>query len=134
MWKYLSTTFLLTLFLACQENDQHVDFTSVEFQEIYTDSLSIRAIELTKDQLFFACNKGTYGFVDLKNHEVVKRTQMHEGTFPEFRAVAHTDSDLFMLSVANPALLYKMLLRSLKAGCIFPDFSGSGNRTIGPDR
>jgi photosystem II stability/assembly factor-like uncharacterized protein len=33
--------------------------------------------------------------------------QKHDSLLPEFRAVAHTSTDFFMLSVASPALLYK---------------------------
>ena len=96
------------LIIACQGKDKRVHFTDVEIEEIFKDSLSIRAIELTGDRLFFACNKGAYGFVDLGSDEVTKHEVQYEDSYPEFRAVGHTSDALLMLSVANPALLYKV--------------------------
>ncbi len=99
---------LVTLLFAFQRKEKSTDFTGVEIEEVYTDSLSIRAIELTNNKLFFAANKGIYGFVDLANDEVTTNVQKYENSLPEFRSVGHTSNNLFMMSIANPALLYKI--------------------------
>ena len=99
---------LILLILSCDIDQRSLDFTQVEIEELLVDSLSIRAIQLTDNDLFFACDKGTYGWVDLENGEITQREIRHNGALPHFRAVGQTPSDLFMLSIANPALLYKM--------------------------
>ncbi|NNE76776.1 MAG: oxidoreductase [Pricia sp.] len=98
---------LLTLIVSCQQEKKIHPFTSVKVETIYEDSLSIRAIELMGNSLAFAANKGVFGTVDLNSGIVRTNIQKFHTVIPEFRAVAHTSNDFFMLSVANPALLYK---------------------------
>ncbi|MEM7380123.1 MAG: oxidoreductase [Bacteroidota bacterium] len=74
---------------------------------IWEDSVSIRAIEIMPGSLAFAGNQGIFGSVDLKTHTVRTNVQHYDSVLPHFRAVAHTDTDFFMLSIASPALLYK---------------------------
>jgi len=57
--------------------------------------------------LGYAANKGVFGSIDLNTGKVRESQQKYHTSIPEFRAVAHTSNDFFMLSVANPALLYK---------------------------
>ena len=84
------------------------DYSSVETEVILeNDSLSIRAIEIMGNSLAFAGNNGTYGLYNSSNKTWKINTQKFDTINPEFRAVASTSNDFFMLSVANPALLYK---------------------------
>lgn len=84
------------------------DFSSVEIQTILEeDSLSIRAIEIIGNNLAFAANKGTFGMYSFGNNTWRTNTQKYDSLVPEYRAVAATDDDFFMLSVGSPALLYK---------------------------
>ena len=100
--------FLLLIFLvSCGENEKKTSFTSVLIEPIYEDSLSIRAIEIMGNSLAFAANKGTFGTVDLNTGKVRSNIEKYHTSIPEFRAVAHTATNFFMLSVGNPALLYK---------------------------
>ncbi|APQ15905.1 WD40/YVTN/BNR-like repeat-containing protein [Maribacter hydrothermalis] len=101
-------TFLLfVLLLSCTESVSTAPFNSVKIEAIYTDSLSIRAIELMGNSLAFAANKGTFGTVDLASGKVRANVEKYHTSVPAFRAVAHTSTDFFMLSIESPALLYK---------------------------
>lgn len=83
-------------------------FTSVDTEIILeNDSLSIRAIEVMGNNLAFAGNGGAYGLYNSINDSWKINSQNLDTINPEFRAVASTSNDFFMLSVANPALLYK---------------------------
>ena len=82
-------------------------FTGVEIETILEDSISVRAIELMGPNLAFAANNGKYGMYDPAKKVWKTNTQKFDSITPEFRAVASTNSDFFMLSVGNPALLYK---------------------------
>ncbi|WP_282111837.1 WD40/YVTN/BNR-like repeat-containing protein [Maribacter stanieri] len=100
--------FLLTvLIVSCSEQQKPRTFTSVGIETIYTDSISIRAIELMGNSLAFAANKGTFGSVDLTTDKVRANIEKYHTSLPAFRAVAHTANDFFMLSIESPALLYK---------------------------
>ena len=101
--------FLVVLLMlgSCSKKMETRPFTSVKVETIFEDSLSIRAIELMDNSLAFAANKGTFGTIDLTTNKVRRNIQKHDSLLPEFRAVAHTATDFFMLSITNPALLYK---------------------------
>ncbi|MBT8300290.1 MAG: oxidoreductase [Maribacter sp.] len=95
------------VFLGCNERKETKPFSFVKVETILEDSLSIRAIELMDSSLAFAANKGIFGSIDLKTNKIRMNVLKQDSILPEFRAVAHTTTDFFMLSVASPALLYK---------------------------
>lgn len=107
MFKYISI-FILFLFFSCVETEANKVFSTVEVDSIFSDSMSIRAIEIMDGgSLAFAANKGTFGLMDLNTNKVRVNIQEYDSLVPEFRAIAHTATDFFMLSTGNPALLYK---------------------------
>ncbi|APG59738.1 WD40/YVTN/BNR-like repeat-containing protein [Christiangramia salexigens] len=94
--------------LSQAENPQPSNFEKVEVEVILQDdSLSVRAIELMGKNLAFAANGGVYGLYNSQKGTWGTNTVEFNETKPEFRAVASTSNDFFMLSVGNPALLYK---------------------------
>ncbi len=109
---------LILLIIACKNDKEQTDnsysfneskpFETVEIEVIMeNDSLSIRAIEVMGNSLAFAANNGTYGLYNSASKTWKINTQSFDTIHPEFRAVASTSNDFFMLSVSNPALLYK---------------------------
>lgn len=93
---------------SCSEKKKPIRYTSVEIEPVFEDSVSIRAIEfLDANTLAFAGSRGIFGTVDLRTGTVRSSVQRYDSIVPEFRAVAHTSTDFFMLSVGSPALLYK---------------------------
>ena len=103
----LALLLLFFLSISCSEYQKNKPFTSVKIEPIFEDSLSIRAIEIMGNSLAFAANKGTFGTLDLSTGRVRTNIEKYHTNIPEFRAVAFNATDFFMLSVANPALLYK---------------------------
>ena len=100
--------FLTLILIGCSEKENPKPFSNVTITNVLEDSVSIRAIEfLDTRTLAFAGSRGMYGTLDVPSGKIRSATMDFEGTTPEFRAVAHTSSDFFMLSVASPALLYK---------------------------
>jgi photosystem II stability/assembly factor-like uncharacterized protein len=102
----------LVLLSSCKNEIKKVKpkaFSDVAIETIFQDStLSIRAIELLADNsLAFAANNSTFGLYNVKNNTWMTSKQSHDTLNLQFRAVAHTTTDFFMLSVENPALLYK---------------------------
>jgi len=98
---------LLSAFLSCSSKEKKAPFTTVAIETIYSDSLSIRAIDIVGNTLRYAANKGVFGNIDMETGKVMEAMEKYHTSIPEFRAVAHSSSDFFMLSVASPALLYK---------------------------
>lgn len=106
MRKFLIPCILVVLF-SCSEIDNRLPYTSVEITTIYEDTLSIRAIEIMDNSLAFAANEGTFGTVELASGITRTNIEKYHTSIPAFRAVAHTSTDFFMLSIGSPALLYK---------------------------
>ena len=98
---------IILLISSCVETTKKPPFNTVEIETIYEDSLSVRAIELMGNSLAFAANRGTFGTIALETGKVMTNTQRYDSIVPAFRAVGHTSTDFFMLSIGSPALLYK---------------------------
>ncbi|MDT0649819.1 WD40/YVTN/BNR-like repeat-containing protein [Autumnicola edwardsiae] len=91
-----------------EENNKKPFISSVNVQTILEDDLlSVRAIEVIGNNHAFAGNNGVYGLYNAAEGSWKTNVQQYNGATPEFRAVASTANDFFMLSVGNPALLYK---------------------------
>ncbi|SDR86878.1 oxidoreductase [Gramella sp. MAR_2010_147] len=90
------------------ENNKSEYFSSVETNVILEDdSLSVRAIEVIGQNLAFAGNNGMYGLYNSTQKTWKTNIQKFDTIVPEYRAIASTSNDFFMLSVASPALLFK---------------------------
>lgn len=99
---------ILIILGSCSETEEGRTFNEVKIESIYADSLSFRAIEIMDGgNMAFAANKGAFGLVDLRTNNVRVNFQKYDSILPEFRAVAQNATDFFMLSIGNPALLYK---------------------------
>ncbi|MEO0527591.1 MAG: oxidoreductase [Bacteroidota bacterium] len=105
--RYLSGIGVFFLLFSCTKHAGSHNFSFVEIETLYSDSLSIRAIEVMDGSLAFAANNGVFGSIDIQTDAIRTNIQRYDSMLPSFRAVAHTSSDFFMLSVGNPALLYK---------------------------
>lgn len=105
--RYLYFVIFGLFLVSCNQEKSVTPFSSVVIETIYEDSLSIRAIELIDNNLAFSANAGFVGSIDLATGKVFATHITYDSIFPEFRSIAHTATDVFVLSVANPALLYK---------------------------
>ncbi|WP_026452323.1 WD40/YVTN/BNR-like repeat-containing protein [Aequorivita capsosiphonis] len=103
-----SFLFLLSLFtvFSCS-NKPEVEFNSVKITPVFIDSLSIRAIQpLDENRVWFASDKGKVGLID---GDTPKLAVIKYGdSLLHFRSIATTNDAVFVLSIANPAVLYKI--------------------------
>ena len=97
--------------LSCQteEKIKKREFSEINIKTILEDStLSIRALEvLDSESLAFAANNDTYGLYNSVADKWLISKIEEDSLDIEFRAVANNQEDFFMISVGNPALLYK---------------------------
>ncbi|WP_335964498.1 oxidoreductase [Galbibacter sp. PAP.153] len=98
---------LLLLFSCANEEFEPHQYSKVTVEDVYTDSISIRAITMMQGNVGFAGSKNTFGIYNTGAGKVVTQKIKQDSLDIEFRAVASTSTDFYMLSVANPALLYK---------------------------
>ncbi|WP_417352116.1 WD40/YVTN/BNR-like repeat-containing protein [Flavobacterium alkalisoli] len=109
MRKILSLLLILAL-ISCKEEkkDFKPSFTEVETDTLLTDSISIRAITIDNDKVWYAGSRGKYGYVSLGEGKAFTGVMAMENGLPEFRSIAQTGTDIFILNVGSPAKLYKI--------------------------
>lgn len=109
--KKLTLILIAIAYLSCknENKDKKREYSKIEFKTILEDStLSIRAIEiLDQESLAFAANKSTYGLYNNDMDKWLISKIKKDSLDLEFRAIANNSIDFFMISVGNPALLYK---------------------------
>jgi Photosynthesis system II assembly factor YCF48/BNR/Asp-box repeat len=104
---------VLVLFVSCSSDDQKT-FTSVTIEPIFSDSLSIRAITpLDENAVWFAANHGRVGLIDGITPKLA--TIHYEDSVLAFRSIAKTKKAVFVLSISNPAVLYKIGVNNREA-------------------
>lgn len=96
--------------------------TSVIIDTILNETISSRAIVIEGDKVWYAGNKGKIGSVLLSNKNVkYSGIIQRENLNIEFRSIAKTSSDIFILSVANPALLYRINKKSKEIQLVYQE-------------
>ncbi|MEL6810739.1 MAG: oxidoreductase [Bacteroidota bacterium] len=104
--KYISFIICLVVLTSCT-SDSHREFTAVTVEDVFIDSLSIRAIApLDEHRVWFAANRGQVGFIDSLTPKLA--TIRYEDSLLHFRSIAATKNAVFVLSIANPGVLYKI--------------------------
>jgi len=98
---------LISILLFSCEINPAKKFTSVTIERVFTDSLSIRAINpISVDKVWFAANAGRIGLIDSLTPKLA--TIKYEDSLLHFRAIAATSDAVFVLSIASPGVLYKI--------------------------
>lgn len=93
-------------FISCEKKIE-IEINSVKITPIFIDSLSIRAIEpLDENRVWFAADNGKVGLIDgdIPKLAVIK----YSDSLLHFRSIAVTEEAVFVLSIASPAVLYKI--------------------------
>ena len=106
--KFILGFCFLFLFSCSKKNDFPSFFQKVNVKVIHEEPLSSRAILIDNNTLWYTGNNGIYASIDLINQVRNNGFVEIDSSRPEFRSIAHTTENVFILSVANPALLYKI--------------------------
>ncbi|MEM0518716.1 MULTISPECIES: WD40/YVTN/BNR-like repeat-containing protein [Aequorivita] len=115
-------------FISCT-NKSKVEINSVEITPVFIDSLSIRAIEpLDENRVWFAADKGKVGLID---GDTPKLANIKYGdSLLHFRSIAATNEAVFVLSISNPAVLYKIGFNGTEATNIEEVYTEKGERVF----
>jgi photosystem II stability/assembly factor-like uncharacterized protein len=142
----ISLLILVFLCIGCQNNATEKvqkseadvvarNFTQVELEILLKDSISVRAIEVTKDALLFAGDKGNYGSMSLETQlwkrdsqsfdrmvtDSVEGEEKMVSTPMAFRSVASNKDFYFILSIGSPAQLFRINKVSGAKEIVFTD-------------
>ena len=110
---------LLFIITSCREDKKMEDqqANKITITPFYQDSVSVRAIlPLDENRVWFGGNLGKVGLI---NHDTPKlATITYQDSLLQFRAIAGTKDAVFVLSIANPAILYKIGFDGIQATAI----------------
>ena len=110
MKKNILLTCLVIICFSCKQEYMVRSIESSSIQKFDLDSTSIRAIHaVNKDELLFAGSKGDIGLTeDGGKTWNIQYFKYNDTLTPHFRSIAKTSKSVFALSIANPALLYRI--------------------------
>jgi photosystem II stability/assembly factor-like uncharacterized protein len=110
---FISLLFISGLYFVSAQNLNKnkivtADFKAVQIDTLFQDKISIRAIVVDNGKVWYAGDKNRFGFYDLKRNKKFESKIVDDTLKIEFRSISKTDKSIYLLSVANPALLYQV--------------------------
>ena len=112
-FKHFFLISILFLSVACNDSNRNVtrSYNNLTIDAVILDStLNIRALEIKNKLVYGASSTGKVYSFDASTPQQIKHEQyvvLGDSIIPNFRSLALTDQDVFALSIANPALLFK---------------------------
>ena len=120
--KYLLSLLVLVLFCFNSKpllSKFNGNTNSITIDTLFTDKISIRAIEIDENKVWYTADKNRFGYVDLITNKRIERKISLDSLKIEFRSISQTKNSIFILSVGNPALLYKINKQDLSYKLIY---------------
>ena len=93
---------------------------TVTIDTLLQDKISIRALALDHDKVWYAADQSRFGFIDVKTNQK-KEIKLPSEKNAEFRSIAQTEKYVFILNVGNPALLYKISKEDLSYELVYQE-------------
>ncbi|KQT17984.1 glycosyl hydrolase [Chryseobacterium sp. Leaf404] len=112
--KKLFTTTIITfsLFSSAQKIES--------FTNILSDQISIRAIEIYDNKVWYSGTGSIFGYVDLKNSENKKQMVLSEKKL-QFRTLAQDQNSFYTINIESPAQFFKIDKKTLKYQVVYKD-------------
>jgi len=106
--------FFIILLVSCKQEEKKINtnkrlpFTGVVSETLLADTMSIRAITLDKNKVWFTTDNGKYGFCRYDKSKNFTNQILVDTIKPHFRGIAQNDASLFLVSTEKPAVIYKV--------------------------
>jgi len=97
------------------------DFKSVEIDTILNDKISIRAIIVDSDKLWYTGDNGQVGFKNIRTTFGINKQIQKDNLKLEFRSIAKTSKGVFLVNIGNPAILFKINKRNLNEEIVYTE-------------
>ena len=96
-------------------------FQKIAIESLLSDKISIRAILIDKNKIFYAADKNRFGYIDMKTKVKTEHKIVLDTFKLEFRSIAQTKKHIFILCVGNPALLYKIDKKTMAPKLVYKE-------------
>lgn len=97
------------------------NYQSVQIDTLFQDKVSIRAIVIDGKKVWYAADNSRFGLFDLEQNKKTESTIGTDKSKAEFRSIAQTTKNIFILNVSNPALLYKISKDGLETKLVYQE-------------
>ncbi|MGE8553102.1 MAG: WD40/YVTN/BNR-like repeat-containing protein [Chryseobacterium jejuense] len=89
-------------------------------ETIFNDKISIRALELYDNKVWYSGSESKFGFVDLKDAKNQKQIKLSDEKL-EFRTLAQDKTSFYAINIVSPARFFKIDKRDLKSQIVYTD-------------
>lgn len=113
MKKLLSIAFLSVGIAAFSQQVERIE-------TILNDKISIRALELYDNKVWYSGSESKFGFVDLKDTKNQKQIKLSDEKL-EFRTLAQDKTSFYAINIVSPARFFKINKKDLKSQIVYTD-------------
>ncbi|MGL2966015.1 WD40/YVTN/BNR-like repeat-containing protein [Flavobacterium sp. XGLA_31] len=85
-----------------------IPYQSIAIDTILKERISIRAILVDNDKLWYAGDDNHFGYYSIKTGELIKKQIQNDSGKLEFRSIAQTKEALFVANIWSPAFIFKI--------------------------
>lgn len=89
-------------------------------ETILNDKMSIRALELYDNKVWYSGSESKFGFVDLKDAKNQKQIKLSDEKL-EFRTLAQDKTSFYAINIVSPARFFKIDKKDLKSRIVYTD-------------
>lgn len=121
---FFSLFVLLVSFKALKNSDKAPvtgGFVSMQTEILFQDKISIRAISIDNNKVWYGADNSRFGCFDLDKREKFEDHIYRDTLNLEFRSIAQNTKSVFLLSVGNPALLYQVDKKTRKVKLVYKE-------------
>ncbi len=84
------------------------------FETLFTDQISIRAVEIHEEKVWYSGTDSKFGYVSLKDSAVKKQILLSDKKL-QFRTLAQNATDFFTVNIESPANFFKINKKTLQS-------------------
>ncbi|MDI1255791.1 MAG: oxidoreductase [Flavobacterium sp.] len=128
MKKIFVLVITFSLLISCQKKKTVADktetfFNAVTIDTLLSESISIRAILIDANKVWYAANNGKYGYYDLKTQKSFSGHVSKDTLSLEFRSIAQTSKHIFIAAIGNPGLVYRISKDGSKINLVYQEIN-----------
>ena len=92
----------------------------IELETLLEDKISIRALQIHDDKVYYAGTDSKFGYVNLKDSADNKQIKLFYKNL-QFRTLGQNKNVFYAINIESPAYFFKIEKKSLKAKLVFTD-------------
>ncbi len=96
-------------------------YPSLKIDTLVSQKLSIRAIEIDGDKIWYAGDHNQVGYYNNKTHKNEEILVQSDSLKLEFRSLAQNTTSIFVANIGNPAFIFKINKSNLKVEKVYSE-------------